>query len=144
MGPGQRHQGRHVRARSVGNRNRRYALLCLIALVLQLALPVVHAWYAATGVDIAVPLAPAWTLTVKADSLPVLLSSTDPEPRRWHHDPALCQVCQTLTQARNYLLTPARAVDMAGSRAQCLPPAVYDHCDPYASAASPRAPPVLS
>ena len=144
MSKTRRHQGRYAKAPGIGNRNRRFALLCLLALVLQVALPVVHAWYAATGGDGAAPQIPAWTLTVRAGSPPVLRASVDPESRHWHHDPALCQVCKTLTQARHYVLTPARAIDIASSRVPCPLPFVHHHGDPHASATFPRAPPVIS
>ena len=144
MSKTRRYQGRYAKAPGIGNRNRRFALLCLLALVLQVALPLVHAWYAATGGDGAAPQTPAWTLTVGAGTPPVLRASVDPAPRHWHHDPALCQVCQTLTQARNYVLTPACAIAIASNRVPCPLPVAQHHGDPLASATSPRAPPVLS
>jgi hypothetical protein len=144
MNPTRRHQGKYTKTSGVDNKRRRFALLCLIALLLQLTLPVIHAWYAATGGDGAVPQTPPWTLTVRAGSPPALLASVDPAPRHWHHDPALCQVCKTLTQARNYVLTPARTIDIVSNRVPCPLPVAQHHGDPLASATSPRAPPVLS
>jgi hypothetical protein len=144
MSPNQRYHGRRVRAPGVGSRQRRFALLCLLALLLQVALPLVHAWYTATGGDSAAPPTPAWTSTGRAGSSPVLRPSAALEARHWHHDPALCQVCKTLTQARHYVFTPGRAIDLASSRVLGSLPAVHHHGDPLSSATSPRAPPVVS
>jgi hypothetical protein len=144
MSPNQRHQGRPVRAPGVGSKQRRFALLCLLALVLQVALPLVHAWYTAAGGDGAAPPTPAWASTGRVDSSPVLRPSVALESRHWHHDPALCQVCKTLTQARHYVFTPARAIDLVSSLVLGSLPGVHHHGDPHSSATSPRAPPVVS
>ena len=144
MRPTQWHQGRYAKARGIGNRSRLFALLCLLAMVLQLALPVVHAWYAAAGGYGAAPQTPAWTLTVRAGAPSVLLASVDPALRHWHHDPALCQVCKTLTQARHYVLTPRQCHRHSQQPVPYPLPVAQYHGDLLAFATSPRAPPVLS
>src|SRR6267378_3365773 len=76
------------------------ALLCLLALLVQLALAVEHTWEVsieATAASAALALQPP--PTGARDSAAISKAAT--VSRRGPHDPRFCPICQFLSQAKN-------------------------------------------
>jgi hypothetical protein len=120
------------------------ALLCLLVLALQLALPVVHMWEVAAERSAAVSAVPSWPFLLEDWPHPTALSATDTVPVGPPHNPALCSVCQALHRLRDAVGTQVGIARVPTAGNWLVPlPAVYAHT-PSLLASAPRAPPSLS
>lgn len=95
------------RGRSGGVQRRMSTVLCLLALTIQLAAPVVHMW------DVAAQQA---AVTLETLAIPfalgkahysTALATASKHSQRLRHDATVCPVCQALTRARDWMVAQA-------------------------------------
>ena len=130
---------RSSQARRTASRRLR-AFVCLLTLLAQFALVVVH----------------SWEMPVEAGALSVLrifhtvptgtgeamaLSTVATAARPWRHDPALCPVCQMLSQVTNGLTPSGPGVVLLHTSLALLPRPASSRTLLALAASAPRAPP---
>jgi hypothetical protein len=127
-----------ARWNSGGVRSRVGALLCLLALALQLTDQAVHMWEVATAQGVvAVPL-------VLGSEPSTTLVAVDHIPQRPPHNPALCSVCRALSRLQVCLLMQSWTTRISATGAWLVPIRTAHVCNLSLSATAPRAPPSLS
>jgi hypothetical protein len=119
-------------------------LFCLLALVVQLALPVARTWHIAaelagsSAVDHVLP----GFFRSERDSLACI--ETDTGPQRAPNDPTLCPICQSFLRIRDFVVTQSVVTAATAIKSWLVPLTVLHACHPYLHASAPRAPPSLS
>jgi hypothetical protein len=116
------------------------ALLCLLALLVQLALAVEHTWEVSIEATAAsAALASQRSSTGPGDTRVIVKTAT--VPRRASHDPLLCPVCQLLFQAKIGITSHGPGVFLHQTSFAFLLDAAFHSSGIDLAASVPRAPP---
>src|SRR5262249_18441290 len=116
------------------------ALVCLLTLLAQLALAVVHTWEvsveaAAVSAGLALQRSPTST----EDTTVRFKAAT--APRRGSHDPFLCTICQFFSQAKHGITLYGTGLFLLATSCVFLLGASFHGADLDFAASAPRAPP---
>lgn len=117
------------------------SLICLIALIFQVALPVVHSWQIAIEQTAGVAQRPVRANAFAADQKDAWRSVPSPIPLHPSHDPALCPVCKALSHVREATITQTSALDTPTTHDRIALPLMSFPGGHRFLAAIPRAPP---
>jgi hypothetical protein len=88
------------------------AVLCLLAVLIQVVTPVVHTWEVTAPQMVLAVTAPAVSWSREGSPSPAALTLPTPSPPRLPHDAALCPVCQFLTRSRDWMTARVNAVGL--------------------------------
>jgi hypothetical protein len=138
------HQHRAGRRRPHGARReisyRAGALLCVLALLVQLALAVEHTWEVSRqATAVSAVLAAQLSSTGPGDTRAIVKAVT--VQRRTPHDPLLCSVCQLLSQAKIGIHSHGPGVFLLRTNLAFLLSAAFHGSGIDLAASVPRAPP---
>ena len=133
-GPSRTHGARRETSYRAG------ALLCLLALLVQLALAVEHTWEVSIEATAAsAALASQQPSTGPGDTRALFRAAT--VQRRMSHDPLLCPVCQLLSQAKNGITLQGPGVFLLPTSFAFLLGSAFHGSGIDLAASVPRAPP---
>lgn len=116
------------------------ALVCLLTIVAQLALAVVHSGEVSLE---AVTTSPCHALA-QDDAHTTALSKAPASIRQGSHNPLLCPVCQLVAQARYGMAPHGSTVWLLPTRFVVSPQTTFQQASLHLAVAAPRAPPFLS
>lgn len=137
------HRAGHARPRGRAKRETSYragVLLCVLALLVQLALAVEHTWEVSLEVPAAsAALAAQPASTGPGDTEAIIKAAT--VQRRALHNPLLCPVCQLLFQAKSGIPSHGPGVFLLQTSLTFLLDAVLHSSGIDLAASVPRAPP---
>ena len=139
-----RHRAGHPRAHGARSAlgSRAGALLCLLALLVQLALAVEHTWEVSLEATAAsAALAAQQHSTGPGDTRAIFKAAT--VQRRAPHDPLLCPVCQFLSQAKHSMVLHGPGIFLLQTSFAFLPGSTCHGSGIDLAASVPRAPPYL-
>ena len=115
--------------------------VCLIALIFQLALPVVHRWHVVIEQTAVISQTPARASAFAADRKDAWRSGPHAIPLRPSHDPTSCPVCTVLSHVREVALTQVWTLDIPAIHARIVLPLTSLPGGHRYAVSIPRAPP---
>jgi hypothetical protein len=119
-------------------------LFCLLALVVQLALPVAQTWHITAAHAGSSARDPALSHLLRGDGTPLACLKTDRIAQHAPNDPILCPICQSFLRIRDIVVGQPLIAATSAVRSWFIPSSVVHVSHLALHASAPRAPPDLS